>query len=533
MFVFSGHFTRGVVDAGFQVISDLEDGSFGVSSHRDNFPSTPVHSKPAEWPIVDLAEEGLDLLYGNPACAGFSLCFVAGTQVLTTHGPRAIESLRAGNIVMTYNATRFQRVTQVFKRSYTGPLTRVSADGVGVLFTCTPEHPICTGYAGEPTEWTPAKDCDDRMGWFPTDSIMRPLSVTHADPGTTVDVYNIEVESDNCYLASGMLVHNCNSARGVENSSNDGLKRAIDTGLLLRPRAFVIESVSNLFREGDALVSEWEKRWHDAGYNTTRLLENAMHLGLPQTRRRALFVAARANLDFVYANHDHVTKPLTVRDAIGDLEMQPVSEDAREVVPYSSEPLNAYQAWCRRGMSGLTWHVRHDATAATAALIPHIPAGHHVRDVPESIYEETYYKLRKPTGNVRPDMKGKPSFLYRRLHWDRPSTTLTGGAFLCHPEFDRLLTVREKSRLMGIPDSFVYAGKSKSNAYNEVGKAVSPLVGQWVAENIARCLADPDGRVHKPVVDLVSQASDIKKKNKPPSAAAKRNADDLHAFVSA
>lgn len=503
LYIFSGHFTQGVVDAGFDVVADLEDGNFGTASHTENFPSVPVFSNPDTWPLARLKEEKLDLLYSNAPCAGLSLCFLAGTPVSTLSGQVPIEAVQRGQVVLSYHSGRFQPVTKTFRNLLKSQLVSVKSEGA-VLFTCTAEHPICTNYAGEPIEWTPAINCGGKRAWSPTLGTYLNLTVevVPTPPGRTW-VYNLEVDADHCYVANGVLVHNCNSERAAGNKTNDGLHRANEVGLSVRPRAFVVESVTNLFRQGSGLVDGWEAAWKAAGYNTCRLLENAEHLGLPQTRRRALFVAAQANLDFGYeSGNDYVAKPLTVWDAISDLVTQPIADDPRSTEPYATEPQNEYQAWCRRDSKAATWHIFNAPTKAIQTLIPHIKPGGRVDEVPEEIYEQTYYKVRRPN-HRRPDSKGKPCFLFRRLHWDKPSVTLTGGPYLFHPEFDRLLTPREQARLMGVPDTFMFAGKSRNSPYFEIGKAVSPLVGGWVARQIATCLRNPHGRQHQSAVNLM------------------------------
>jgi site-specific DNA-cytosine methylase len=504
--IYAGHFTQGVIDAGYEVLAILEEGKFGTATHRQNYPYIAVHQDPARWPLAQLTEAKVDLLYSNAPCSGLSFCFVAGTPVMTLGGLRPIEQVQPGDVVLTYHAGRFQVVRKVFRRQRQGePLVTISADG-GQAVTCTPEHLVCTNYTGEPARWTAAGDCHKMRGWFPADRCYRELRVTPA-AGSGTWLYDLEVDGDSCYTVGGLLVHNCNSWRSVDNQTNGGLHRATELGLTLRPRAFIVESVANLFRQGAPLVEGWERRWQAAGYKTCRLSENAEHLGLPQVRRRALFIAARANLDFHYerAPRDHVADPVTVHEAIGDLLTQPLADDPHTQVPYTTAPQNDYQRWCRRDQDRVAWHAVGSVTRAVQTLVPHIPPGGRVDNVPEDVYEETYYKARKPSA-VRPDRRGKPCFLFRRLRWDIPSVTLTGGPYLFHPEFDRLLTVREQARLMGIPDSFTFAGGSRNVPYGEIGKAVSPLVGAWVVRQVSRCLADPGGREHRPVVDLMQEA---------------------------
>jgi hypothetical protein len=67
-------------------------------------------------------------------------CFVAGTLVETSNGPRPIESIRPGDLVLT--RLGYRRVLERFERPYYGDLMRVEANGRAVV--CTPNHPFLT-----------------------------------------------------------------------------------------------------------------------------------------------------------------------------------------------------------------------------------------------------------------------------------------------------------------------------------------------------------------------------------------------------
>ncbi len=59
-------------------------------------------------------------------------------------------------------------------------------------------------------------------------------------------------------------------------------------------------------------------------------------------------------------------------------------------------------------------------------------------------------------------VKGMISHVYRRLHPDKPSITIIaaggGGAWGYHYQENRPLTNRERARLFGYPDDFIFEG---------------------------------------------------------------------------
>jgi len=63
--VFAGLFTRGVVDAGFKVIGDLEHSGYGSKTAQLNFPGIPIRIGPHTWRPEDFTGR-VDFMYCNP-----------------------------------------------------------------------------------------------------------------------------------------------------------------------------------------------------------------------------------------------------------------------------------------------------------------------------------------------------------------------------------------------------------------------------------------------------------------------------------
>jgi DNA (cytosine-5)-methyltransferase 1 len=362
-YIFAGLFSEGVRTGGHQIVAHLEDGDFGVETSKLNFPKLPHFTVRERWPRAQLRDLDIDLIFGNPPCAGFSM------------------------------ASR---------------------------------------------------------------------------------------------------------NRGADNPLNNHLGHANALGWMVQPKAFAVESVTQMFLTGDDIVKTWEHKWHELGYNTCRLWENSGHLGLPQERKRALFIAAKANLDFYYPRE---REAISVRDAIGDLVNVKAVEKTRvepDPVPYVDFAFTPFQAMARMGSTEVTYHCYQKMNRGLGSLLPHLEPGKRVRSIPDEIYERTYWN---PEVGAERHRGGKPSFLVSRLDWDKPSSVITGGITYVHPELDRFLTIRESARLMGLPDRFTFS--HPSHAYAEIGKAVSPTVGLWLASQIEEILQDPRGRDHKDEVKLL------------------------------
>ncbi|WP_255255215.1 DNA cytosine methyltransferase [Bacillus pseudomycoides] len=102
----------------------------------------------------------------------------------------------------------------------------------------------------------------------------------------------------------------------------------------------------------------------------------------------------------------------------------------------------------------------------------YVPEGGNIFDIPEEI---------------RP--KGKHSNMYKRLSWDEPAITIPNPrkVVITHPSKNRILTIRECARLLGLPDSFTFKGKL-ANMQQQVANAVPIQLGKSIAKNIKEAI---------------------------------------------
>jgi DNA (cytosine-5)-methyltransferase 1 len=215
----------------------------------------------------------------------------------------------------------------------------------------------------------------------------------------------------------------------------------------LRPRAWAWESVPGAFSKGRPLVDSLTERANALGYSATYVFENALHLGVPQKRRRFFCIFHDVEIPWTYEH-----QPLrTVWNAIGGWSM----EKAGDVYPIKG---------------------------ATQELLKHVKPGTGLKGTWNKLHPEPHEL------NERGHVKGRPTFSSLRLSYDRPASTMIGGAHQFHPEHDRMITVKEAQVLCGYPYEFEFVGRI-GHCYPQMAKAVLPPVGKWLAENVSRALA--------------------------------------------
>lgn len=277
------------------------------------------------------------------------------------------------------------------------------------------------------------------------------------------------------------------------------------------PETAIIENVPGLLRAKTAagkpvqevIVSEFEK----IGYTVSILLLDAHLYGVPQIRRRVFFVASQS-LGLITAPHptnasDEIAtlyalpKTLTVRDAISDLPLVDVGDDA-EAVRYSREPQNEFQRLMRR-FAGSTVR-NHQPMSHTSRLIArfrNILPGQSQSHV--SIEHAPRMRLKGRTEPATYDQNN------RRMYWDRPCHTIAASFYanFLHPELHRNFTPREGARIQTFPDHYVFEGKATVvsakllaregrdaerhlSQYNQIGNAVPPFLAQQVVSHVLK-----------------------------------------------
>jgi DNA (cytosine-5)-methyltransferase 1 len=224
-----------------------------------------------------------------------------------------------------------------------------------------------------------------------------------------------------------------------------------------KPKFFLAENVGGLAsaNEGKAfnkILSELERAGN--GYDLTVNLYKAEEYGVPQTRHRVIIVGIDKSLDlhFEVPMPTTASNPKAVREA---LELPPLPRDAanNELTKQSKVVIERLK------------HTKPGENAWTADLPKHL-------------------KL---------NVKGaKLSHIYKRLHPDMPSYTITGsgggGTHGYHWKEPRALTNRERARIQTFPDSFVFEG-SKESVRKQIGMAVPPKLAEHIFTAILKTFA--------------------------------------------
>ena len=247
-----------------------------------------------------------------------------------------------------------------------------------------------------------------------------------------------------------------------------------------KPKGFIIENVPGMATMYDGQVKdEVLARFREIGYNIDCRILKACDYGVPQMRKRLVFMGVRNDI-----GTPHFPDPTfgpttnrpyrTCRDAISDLPTR-LNNLGAEVDNYSSPAYTEYQKIMRGDCNTLYNHVATNHKDFVKETIALVPEGGNYKDLPAGVGESRTFHMA-----------------WTRLDGNAPARTVdTGHRNLFHYELNRVPTVRENARIQSFPDSFVFKG-SRTKQDRQVGNAVPPLLGQALAEELLKIFDKED-----------------------------------------
>lgn len=232
---------------------------------------------------------------------------------------------------------------------------------------------------------------------------------------------------------------------------------------VFQPNAFVMENVPNILSIGEGVVRESIlKDFTSLGYTVEYKVLMASDYGVPQNRKRAIFVGFKNGTHFEFPEK-FKTAPVTSYEALSDLTESSIAEGADYPLP----PMSEFQRAIRKGSKGVFNHEITIHNEKTKTIIAMVPDGGNYKNLPKELWSTR-----------------KVHIAWTRLNSQKPSFTIDcGHNHHFHYSFNRVPTVRESARLQSFPDKFVFLG-NKGSQLKQVGNAVPPLLSKEIASKI-------------------------------------------------
>jgi DNA (cytosine-5)-methyltransferase 1 len=247
--------------------------------------------------------------------------------------------------------------------------------------------------------------------------------------------------------------------RKPDDPRNKVLQSAVRIAVELQPDIIVLENV--LYLRGPSFLKYLNGAVglvRRAGYRHEYSVLNSAAFGVPQSRQRIVFIAAKGGeRDTLLRVH----RDLEGRQAVSGMSVSAALADLLKP--------DACSSVCN-----------HDRMAHAARVVS---------------------KIKK----IKP---GEGPLSYRKLHPDQLAPTLVCGhrALPCHYAVPRTITTREAARIQGFPDEFRFFGP-KGSQMLRVANAVPPRLGLGVALAVADLLKPSFDPIHKSLIDNVLSRS--------------------------
>jgi len=231
-----------------------------------------------------------------------------------------------------------------------------------------------------------------------------------------------------------------------------------------KPKIIFLENVPTIVSTSKGLVAEKIiESFRELGYETKLQVLLTSDYGVPQNRRRAIFVAVKKGLpSFIFP--EPFSTRIPVEAALSDL---PLLENSlgEEEMEYTKKPQSEYQALMRKNAVKLLNHSAVNHTEKTRSIIALVPDGGNYKNLPEHLRQTR-----------------KVNIAWTRMNSKKPCFTIDAGHnHHFHYKADRVPTVRECARIQSFPDTFHFIG-TRTSQYRQVGNAVPPLLGLVLAK---------------------------------------------------
>jgi DNA (cytosine-5)-methyltransferase 1 len=343
-----------------------------------------------------------------------------------------------------------------------------------------------------------------------------------------------------------------NHTRLIDDPRNSLYREFVDILRKALPVAFVMENVTGMDQMGvrDQISADLAI---DSEYEVLPQIVDAADFGVPQTRKRLLFIGVRKSLGVraprlrgtgatdaaslvryggarktryelvvqenmltgrvsdVLADPEDATV-VSAADALSDLASLEVGNRSDEIA-YEDlvAPRSAYQRAMRAGAGTVLTNVQVPRMNRDTALrLAGIPQGGNHRDLRGDLLDRYITGDRWGQDNGTGRLSRRHFYAYRRLHPGIWAWTLnTKGDSVYHYDCARALSVREFARLQSFPDRFTFTtdpragmiegrhdGGPAHSRYRQVGNAVPPLLARAVAESL-RAQLTSSLRVHE------------------------------------
>lgn len=236
------------------------------------------------------------------------------------------------------------------------------------------------------------------------------------------------------------------------------------------PDLVTMENVPRLMEQN--VFNAFVRTLENSGYSVTYRVVNCADYGVPQQRKRLVLLASKVGPIELLSPSEFAQKPMTVKEAIGDL-----------------PPILAGTTYPEDSL--------HQCAALSEINLRRIKAsrpGGTWREWPEELIADCH---KKESGKTY-------SSVYGRMRWTEPAPTITaqffgfGNGRFGHPEQDRAISLREGAILQSFSKDYEFIPPGEQVCHKVIGRLIGNAVPVRLGEVIgASLLAHVYGEVKR------------------------------------
>jgi DNA (cytosine-5)-methyltransferase 1 len=285
----------------------------------------------------------------------------------------------------------------------------------------------------------------------------------------------------------------------INDERNELIYYAVKLIEIIKPKFVLIENIpqqlnTKIIVENESiLIPNYIRKTLSEEYNIVNQIVNVADYGVPQERKRSIFLLSRKNLvpQLNFLLSSEFKKHITLKDSIGHLpSLDPIIQgfNAKEQEMFFPE----YNKKMEEGLKVSIWH------KPPLHKIRHIEVIQHTPEGCSALMNEVYY----PQKNDGTRIKGYKN-TYKRQSWDRPAYTITtyNGAICSHDNVHpgrpfykdgkllysdaRVFSILELMINMSIPiDWNMPLWAPESLIRHAIGEGLPPLVVNKIINNL-------------------------------------------------
>lgn len=238
----------------------------------------------------------------------------------------------------------------------------------------------------------------------------------------------------------------------IDDSRNQLFREFARIVEIVQPSYFVMENVARLFTHNKGETKkEILELFKKMNYNIDCKVVNTADFGIPQVRKRVLFIGNRISNTIIFPTKT-IDKPISIKEAIEKLPKLKSGEKSK--IPN---------------------HVSMKHSEQMLEKMKYVSDGGNRNEIPELI--------RPKSGDVRK---------YIRYKSTEPAVCVTGDMRkIFHYSQNRALTVRELATLQTFPLDFIFKGSTISQQ-QQVGNSVPPILAKEIALTIKKMMKNDE-----------------------------------------